>query len=152
MIGYNLLLVVHVLSAAIWIGGGGVLSVIAARARGDVNAAAFFARLLPFVGIRVLMPAVILLPVTGVWMVLSDSEWSFEQTWVRAAIALFLVAFLVGAVYLSRVGITLDRTAGDGARAAALPALVNRWLAGYLVVLTVLIATVADMVFKPGAS
>lgn len=152
MIGYNILLFVHVLSATIWLGGGIMLSLMGLRARRNPDLASDFGKLLPYVGLRVLMPAVVLLPVTGVWMVLADSEWSFQQAWTRAALGLFVIAFLVGAVYLSQVGIAMGRAASaGGSAAAALPALLSRWLVGYAAVLAVLLVAVADMVFKPGA-
>jgi len=144
---------VHVLSAMVWVGGGLMLSLIAVRVRSssDPRAIADFARLLPFVGIRVLMPSVILVLVTGVGLVLADSEFRFSQLWVLLALALFAVAFLIGAVYLSRVAIQLDRAiAGQGQAGAGAAALLNRWLAGYWGVLAVLLVAVWDMVFKPG--
>jgi len=144
---------VHVLSAMVWVGGGLMLSLIGARARSssDPRAIADFARLLPFVGIRVLMPAVILVLLTGVALVFADSEFNFSQLWVLLALALFAVAFLIGAVYLSRVAIQLDRaTAGQGQTVAGAAALLNRWLVGYWIVLAVLLVAVGDMVFKPG--
>jgi uncharacterized membrane protein len=150
MTGYNLLLFVHVLSAMTWLGGGLILLVAALRLRQSATDVQTFAKVLPYVGIRLFMPAVILVLVTGVWMVLADSEWSFRQAWVLIALVLFAVAFAVGGVYLSRVGIAMDRAAGDAT--AQLPVLVNRWLAGYAVVLVVLLLVVADMVFKPGTS
>lgn len=147
---YNVLLFLHVLSAVIWLGGGVVLALVAVRTRGSTSSAQMFATLVPYIGIRVFMPAVVALPVTGIWMVLIDSEWKFEQAWVRIGIGLFLVAFAVGAVYLSRVGIAMARAAGSGG--ADLGALVNRWLVGYALVLVALSVVVADMVFKPGSA
>jgi len=144
---------VHVLSAMVWVGGGLMLSLIGARARSssDPRAIADFARLLPFVGIRVLMPSVILVLLTGVGLVLADSEFRFSQLWVLLALALFAVAFLIGAVYLSRVALQLDRaTVGQGQTGAGAAPLLNRWLVGYWVVLAVLLVAVWDMVFKPG--
>lgn len=150
MNGYNLLLFVHVLAATAWLGGGVVLFLLALRARGSSSSLQTFATWLPYVGIRLLMPAVVLLPITGIWMILIDSEWSFEQEWVRIAIGLFLVAFAVGAVYLSTVGVAMAKAAGTAS--ANLGTLVNRWMVGYSVVLAVLLVVVADMVFKPGAA
>jgi uncharacterized membrane protein len=142
----------HVVSAMVWVGGGVILSLIAIRTRrsSDQRAMGEFARTLPYVGLRVLMPAVIILPVTGVWMVLADSEFSFSQLWVRLGLGLFALAFLVGAVYLSRVGIQLDREARrDSGGSSSLPRLLDRWLVGYGAVLVVLLVAVWDMVFKP---
>jgi uncharacterized membrane protein len=152
----NWLHLVHVLAAMVWVGGGLMLSIIGARARSssDPRAIADFARLLPFVGIRVLMPSVILVLVTGVWLVLAAAEFKFTQFWVLLGLGLFAVAFLVGAVYLSRVGIQLDRIGASESQSATGPtggsALLNRWLIGYWVVLLILLLAVWDMVFKPG--
>jgi uncharacterized membrane protein len=100
-----------VLAAIVWVGGGFMLVLIALRARSRSNPASItaFARMLPCVGLGVLMPAVLLVLVTGVWMVFENSQWKFSLPWVLLAQALFAVAFLVGAVYLSRVGIQLER-------------------------------------------
>ena len=144
---------VHVLAAMVWVGGGVILLFMGLRARSRSEPAAVseFAKLLPYVGIRVLMPAVILVLVTGVWMVLENGEWQFSQFWVLFALVLFALAFLVGGVYLSRVGIQLDRLTGAGSPdAAAARALSGRWAAGYVVVLVILLVAVWDMVFKPG--
>lgn len=148
MILYDPLLVIHILAAVTWLGGGLMLSVMGIRARSAPGSGSDFAKLLPFVGLRLLMPAVLLVLVTGIAMVAIDSEWSFGQAWILLALGLFAIAFLVGAVYLSRIGIAMERAAAD---LSILPTLLNRWLAGYALVLVVLVAIVVDMVFKPGA-
>ena len=146
------LLFVHVLSAMVWLGGGLTLMVAGFRARSSARpeAVAEFAGTVPFVGLRVLMPSVIVLLVTGIWQVLASSAWSFSQLWVRLALGLFILAFLVGAVYLSRVGIGLARATADNRLASEGTALLNRWLVGYVVVLALLVVAVWDMIFKPG--
>ncbi len=148
----NWLHLVHVLAAMVWVGGGLMLSLIGLRARSsaDPRTIADFARVLPWVGIRVLMPAVILVLVTGVWMVFADAEWHFSQPWVLLALGLFALAFAIGAVYLSRVGIQLARAGAPGRGPAAAAALLDRWLVGYGLVLLILLVAVWDMVFKPG--
>ena len=146
------LLFVHVLSAMVWLGGGLTLMVAGFRARSSSRpeSVAEFARTVPFVGLRILMPSVVLLLVTGVWQVLASSAWSFSQLWVRLALGLFILAFLVGAIYLSRVGIGLARATTDNRLASEGAALLNRWLVGYVVVLGLLVVAVWDMIFKPG--
>ncbi len=146
------LLFVHVLSAMVWLGGGLTLMVAGFRARSSARpeAVAEFAGTVPFVGLRVLMPSVVVLLVTGIWQVLASSAWSFSQLWVRLALGLFILAFLVGAVYLSRVGIGLARATADNRLASEGTALLNRWLVGYVVVLALLVVAVWDMIFKPG--
>jgi len=143
----------HVVAAMVWVGGGLALSVLGLRTRSSSNPAAIgeFARTLPYMGLRVLMPSVILVLVTGVWLVLAGAAWNLTQFWVLFALGLFAVAFLIGAVYLSRVSIALERTTGtDGAGTGSAVDLLNRWLVGYGVVLVILLVAVWDMVFKPG--
>ncbi len=140
----------HILSAIVWVGGGFILSVVGARVRSsdDPQAIRDFAQTLSYVGIRVLMPAVIGTLVFGIWMVLENASWNFHQFWVLFAIGLFVVAFLIGAVYLGRLGAQLLRAGPDDAANAKL--LLGRWLIGYRIVLLVLLIAVWDMVFKPG--
>ena len=61
-----------------------------------------FARLLSFAGLRVFTPAVLIVLLSGLWLVLAGSEWNLTQTWVLVALAAFAAAFLIGALYLSR--------------------------------------------------
>ncbi len=140
----------HVLSAIMWVGGGVTLSIIGARIRANGTPAAIadFAQLLTYVGTRVFLPAVVGTVVFGVWMVLENTQWNFGQLWVRLAIGLFVLAFLIGAVYLGRVGIQLGKVGPTDAAAAK--ALLGRWIAGYGLVLIVLLIAVWDMIFKPG--
>jgi uncharacterized membrane protein len=145
---------VHITSAVIWVGGGVVLSVIGQRVRrsGDATLLAEFARTLSYVGLRVFTPAVVVVLVTGVWLVFAEGSGDFTQLWVVLALAAFLVAFLIGAAYLSRSAIRLERVMSAPAPdiAAAREAL-GRWLLGYGVVLAVLVFALWDMVFKPGS-
>lgn len=146
---------VHVIAAIAWVGGGMVLSLIGLRIRrtDDPRAIHDFAGVLSYIGLRIFMPAVVLVLVTGVWMVLVDSEWSFGQAWVLLALGAFALAFLIGAVYLSRVAIGLERVATGTAESLA-PAreALARWLTGYGVVLAILLFALWDMVFQPGLS
>lgn len=143
----------HVLGAMVWVGGGVMLLLMGARAQTstDPSAIAEFASTLRYVGLRALMPAVVIVLVTGVWLVLDSSEWQFSQTWVILALALFALAFLIGAIYLSRVGIEMERVVDAGAeRTADAAALVRRWRLGYAVVLLILLVVLWDMIVKPG--
>lgn len=144
---------IHIIGAIIWVGGGVMLNVIGARARQSENPYAIreFAQLLSYVGTRVLMPAVVAVIVTGVWLVLASPGWSFTQLWVILALGAFVVAFVVGAMYLSRIALELERLAtGASASLQAARDVLDRWIAGYRVVLVILLFVLWDMVFKPG--
>ena len=57
------------------------------------------------------MPAVVLVLLSGLWLVLAGSEWQLGQLWVLIALAGFAGAFLVGVLYLSRTAGELERAA-----------------------------------------
>lgn len=143
----------HIVGAIVWVGGGLMLSFLAARARAssDPNAIREFGRTLSYVGLRVLTPAVLAVLLFGIWMVLDNAAWDFAQLWILIALGLFAVAFAIGVVFLSRIGIALQRSADSGhLDAEAGGALLGRWLLGYRIVLVILLVAVWDMVFKPG--
>jgi len=143
----------HILGAMIWIGGGVMLSLIGVRARQseDPHFIGEFSRTLSYVGLRVLMPAVITVLVFGVWMVLAFSVWQITQLWILLALGAFVLAFAIGAVYLSRIALALDKlTAGMDFDLKAARTLLSRWIVGYQIVLLILLFAIWDMVFKPG--
>jgi uncharacterized membrane protein len=142
----------HVAGAIVWVGGGVMLSLVGARARQSRDLAVIgeFARTLSYVGLRVFTPAVLVVLVSGVWLVLVSSEWNFSQLWVLLALGAFVVAFLIGAVYLSRSAIQLDRAVSQNADLQAASDALRRWLVGYGVVLIILVFALWDMIFKPG--
>lgn len=142
----------HILAAIVWVGGGLMLIVIGLRARrsGDIGIILEFAQTLAYVGLRLFVPAVLVLLVTGVWMVLSG-EGTFLKLWILLALGGFAVAFVIAVGYLSGVVVELERVASQAdASAAAVGDLLGRWIAGWGIVLLVLALTVWDMVFKPG--
>ena len=148
------LLLLHILGAVVWMGGGLALSLIGLRVRrsSDPGVVAEFARTLSYLGLRAFTPALVVVLSTGFLMVLVGSGWRLSQPWILIGLALFLVAFLIGALYLSRVGIALEQALADPGRdVKTASALIGRWLVGYGAILLVLVAAVWDMVFKPFA-
>jgi uncharacterized membrane protein len=142
----------HILGAIVWVGGGLMLSVIGLRARrsGDIGIIRDFAQTLAYVGLRLFMPAVLVLLVTGVWLVLSGGG-NFGQLWVLLALGGFGLALVIAVGYLSGVVVELERVASQtDASVAVVGALFGRWIAGWAIVMLVLVFTVWDMVFKPG--
>ena len=143
----------HILGVMIWIGGGVMLSLIGIRTRQSEDAYYIreFSRTLSYVGLRVLMPAVIAVLVFGVLMVFAFSSWKFTQLWILLALGAFALAFVIGAVYLSRIALALDKlTASTDFNLDTACNLLSRWIVGYQIVLLILLFAVWDMVFKPG--
>ena len=142
----------HILGAMIWIGGGLMLSLLGMRARQsmDPHFVKEFVQTLSYVGLRVLMPAVIAVLVFGVWIVLAFSAWQFTQLWILLALGAFALAFVIGAVYLSRIALALDKITATDFDLKVARDLLRRWIVGYQIVLLILVFAVWDMVFKPG--
>jgi hypothetical protein len=83
--------------------------------------------------------------------VFTGSEWKFTQLWVLLGLGAFLAAFLIGAVYLSRIGIQLDKISTQrDVKLQTARDLLGRWIVGYEIVLVILLFAVWDMIFKPG--
>jgi uncharacterized membrane protein len=148
---YQWLLLLHIVAAMVWVGGGivlGALATIALRVA-DADAAARFVRVLPVVGPRVLAPATVAVVGLGVWMVLNSAAWDFGELWVQLALGLFAAAFAIGAVYQSRAALRAQRAveAGD---VEEMRRQLARWSWGYCFIVVLLLVAAWDMVFKPG--
>jgi uncharacterized membrane protein len=148
---YQWLLFLHVLAAMVWVGGAillGALATAVLRTR-QADAVERFVRVLPVVGPRVLAPATIAVVGLGVWLVLDSTAWDFGQFWVQLALALFVVAFVIGAAHQSRAALHAERAVERGDRDEALRQLA-RWSWGYRLIVLLLVVAAWDMEFKPG--
>jgi uncharacterized membrane protein len=88
--------------------------------------------------------------VSGIGLVLSRSR-SFTELWVLLALASFVVAFVVGAVFVSRTAMQLSRLAAEASvDVTAADSALSRWLMTYRLILAILVFVLWDMVFKPG--
>ena len=145
------LLFLHIAAAAFWVGGGVLLAVVAFRARSSTDAAYVlaFGRILQYAGPRVLGPSMVVLLLAGIGLVIVQSH-SFTELWILIALAGFAVAFVIGTIFLSRIGIELNRVVDSsnpddaGARAD------RPWFTSYGMLLVILVVVLWDMVFKPG--
>jgi uncharacterized membrane protein len=90
----------HIAGAMVWVGGGLTLSVIGYRARRNVSVEglAQFAKNLSFLGLALFTPAVIVVLLSGIWLVF-DFGGDFTRPWVLLALAAFVIAFLIGAIF-----------------------------------------------------
>ncbi|MGZ5292009.1 MAG: DUF2269 family protein, partial [Actinomycetota bacterium] len=104
-----------------------------------------------WIGMRVFAPASGLLLVFGVWMVIDDPAWDFDQFWIIAAIAMFAYSFLSGLLYLGPQSgklKTLFETEGPTSPKAL--SLMRRLFLVSRIELVLLVLIVFDMVLKPG--
>ncbi len=97
---YELLKFLHVLAAAVWIGGAVMLRVQSSRAATmDRERAAALATETSEVGKKVLMPASILLLVAGLSTAF-EGGYGLEPLWVKLGLLIYVVSAVAGAVFL----------------------------------------------------
>lgn len=141
------LLLIHVVAAAAWLGGGIVLFLLgryAVRAGSESKIIQQY----EWIGPRIGGPITILIPVTGVWMVARSASWDFTELWVILGLVLFVgmlaFAFVGHTPNYKRLGSAVEQ--GDTARVVRL-ARRGFALAGWEVALLLVIFGI--MVFKP---
>ena len=147
---YDWLMFFHIVAAMVWVGGLVTLALLATQAlRGDQpDNVARFVRSLRLIG-PMFGPAMVLVLGLGIWMVIDSDAWTFGQGWVRLALGLFAVAFVVGALFQSRAAILAQRAVDAGDHGEATRQL-RRWSWGMRLILLLLLVVTWDMVFKPG--
>lgn len=150
---YELVKYIHVVCAIVWVGGAAysqVLGVLVARS-GDPNDIPKLARNLARIGTMVFLPASVILFVAG--LIMTINRWSFTQTWISIAIALWLLSVISGAVY---VGPRLPKMAAafdtEGATSGTGLGILRRIILVSRAELVMLFVIVGLMVFKPTLS
>lgn len=143
----TLLLALHISGVAAWLGANFVQLVLSPRfARGPADVAAAWTRQTIWLGERYYIASGVLIPVTGVLLVL-DGDWSWGAGFVWVGISVVVIgAVMGGAVFgpLAKQRVTALE-AGDEPAAAS----VQRRIMGFAVLDTVLILTaVLAMVHK----
>jgi uncharacterized membrane protein len=148
----DLLLTLHILAAATWIGAALAVQVIGARMRPSTPAEVVdhFAGDAEAIGKMLFAPAGIVLVTTGVALVANeDLEWT--SAWILAGIGAFFVAIAVGGAFLIPEGRRIAELARTPGRdPAEVRDRTRRRLLIARVDLLILILAVADMVYRPG--
>jgi len=148
---YELVLYIHVLSAIIWVGGAFFAQVLLFRATrsSDPTDLPRLGAYLDYLGIRVFLPAAIVLFIAG--LILVVQRFSFSQLWISISMLLWLVSVLVGALYLGpRSGKVGALFAAEGPTSVAGRAGLARILLVSRLELVSFAIIVALMTFKPG--
>ncbi len=146
----DVLLIVHILAAATWLGAGVTVGFLTPRMgrAGDETGRAFMSAY-ERMGLLVFNPAGILVLLSGVLLVL-DGPWEFENLFVVIGI----VAVLTGAVFGARVFTPLSREA-QAAHAsndvARLDEIYGRFRTFGIIDTSLVVLTIVVMVIKLGA-
>ena len=148
----ELLLTLHILAAATWIGAALAEQVHGARMRPSTpdEVVDHFAIDAEAIGKRLFAPSAVVLLITGVALVANqDLEWT--SAWILVGIGAFLVVGAVGGAFLVPEGRRIAALAREpGHDPAEVRDRTRRRLLVARVDLLVLILAVADMVYRPG--
>ena len=149
---FQFLLFVHIAFVAIWLGGAAMLQFLSLRALGsdDPVRTAHFAADAEWVGLRIFVPASLLVLVAGILMVLDSDFYGFGDDWVLIALVLFAVTFAAGAGFFGpESGRIAKLIETEGPTSPAVGARVRRLLVLSRADLVLLFLIVYDMVVKP---
>jgi uncharacterized membrane protein len=149
---YQLLLFIHIVCAVIWVGGAVYAQLLAVRVSRspDPSELPHLARHIEYIGSRVLAPAAVLLFIAGVVMTLQ--AWSFAQTWIAVAVALWVLSVVTGGVYLApRVRRAAELFEAEGPTSQTGRELIDRLFLVSRLELISFAVIIALMTFKPGS-
>lgn len=145
---YELLVVVHILSAMVWIGGAIVLMLGfrgLKKSQGQAAVDTTMGRLEPVIN-QVFLPTPFLVIATGLAMVIINDAWAFSQIWVYLAIGLFVVVLIMGGGFGDRMERQMKRAREDG---RSLPDVFDRYLRLGFIEIGVIVGIIFLMVYKP---
>jgi uncharacterized membrane protein len=150
---YRMLLLIHILAAMAWVGGGFALAatLFVARRTQRPNDADRVMQTLRWADTWLALVAPLLVVVTGVAMVIVAGGWSFSQAWILASIALIVAYEGIALTVGSRLYRRIEDARRHGLVESADHARTMRaWHRLTVMLLAMLVAVVALMVFKPG--
>jgi uncharacterized membrane protein len=142
---------VHIIGAAVWIGGAFMIQALAFRITrtGDAKRQADFAKDTEIVGMRVFIPTTWILLLAGIAMMI-NFDWSWGQNWIVFGLIAFAISFVVGAGFIGpeggRIAETIER---EGPTSPNALARIRRILLISRCELVVLLAVIVNMTVKP---
>jgi uncharacterized membrane protein len=145
------LIAIHILAAAIWVGGAFTIQMLALRVKATAppGELAAFAKNVDFVGSRTFIPASLILVAAGITLVARDIF--TLEAWVVFGLVVWALSFVSGAFFLGpqsgKFGAELE---AQGPQPQVMARL-DRILLISRIEVTLLILVVLDMALKPGA-
>jgi uncharacterized membrane protein len=146
----DVLLFVHIVAAMTWLGGGVLVAVIGGRLKtADPEHRLGFARLMQRASTGLFMPAAILVLAAGVWMVLDNDVYGFDQTWISIGLGVVAVTAAMAPLFF-KPNVTRGIAAMEAGDGPAAGAAMQRVAIGAWVALILEFIAVWAMVVKPG--
>lgn len=150
---YGSFLVVHIVAATVWLGGGLMLNLLGARIakQGDPARLVAFAKDVEAIGNRVFVPSALLVLIFG-FLLIWEGPWGFDQLWIQLALGMFVFTFLTGALFLGPTSGKIARLVGElGVEAPAVQRQIRQVLFVSRLDLLTLYSLLVVMVAKPEA-
>jgi uncharacterized membrane protein len=151
MTWYTFFKSIHVITAAIWVGGAAMIQAYAFRIlrTGDGKRQADFAKDSEVVGMRVFIPASLILFLAAIGMMV-NLEWSWNQNWIVLGVIAFGLSFALGAGFIGPEGGRIaELIEKEGPDSPAVQARIRRILTVSRCELVVLLTVIVNMVVKP---
>jgi uncharacterized membrane protein len=148
---YSFFKSIHVITAVIWVGGAAMIQAYAFRIlrTGDGKRQADFAKDTEVVGMRVFVPASLILVVAAIAMMV-NLDWSWSQNWIILGLIAFVLSFVLGAGFLGPEGGRIaELIEQEGPDSPAVQARIRRILTISRCELIVLLTVIVNMVVKP---
>lgn len=145
----GILKLIHIVAAIVWVGGGSFLTLYGLRLAGaEAAERTAYARSMLFAG-RVFMVTSIVALAAGVWLVLAEDLWGFDQAWISIGFLGIIVGAVLGPAFYGpqSEGIISDIEKADTAAADARSSRIRLVSS---VEMVILLAVVWAMVYKPG--
>ncbi len=143
------LLWAHIVAAAVWLGGGTMLVVESIRARRNGDEAALVGYM-EWAGSWIGPAVSLVLPITGVWMVLRSSAWSFTDFWIVTGIGVFVLLLAIGIGFHTRQYARINQAkAQHGPDAPESKRLIHQSFTAAQIEVALLVLVVLIMVAKP---
>jgi uncharacterized membrane protein len=148
---YSFFKSIHVITAVIWVGGAAMIQAYAFRIlrTGDGKRQADFAKDTEVVGMRVFMPASLILFLAAIGMMV-NLDWSWNQNWIVLGVIAFGLSFALGAGFIGpESGRIAELIEKEGPDSPAVQARIRRILTISRCELVVLLTVIVNMVVKP---
>lgn len=145
----EVLRLVHILAAMVWVGGSIIFLILGARMAGAARDRLIaFNETMEFVGARIFGPAAMLTLAAGVWLVIDHPAYEFSQTWIVIALGGVAMSIVIGIGFFGPQGKALAAELEANEPAAATRA--RRIGRVSMFDTVILLVIVWAMVFKPG--
>ncbi len=149
---YELLITIHILAAAIWVGGSVMLLSLGAYVRRSEDAVTRvkYTRWTEWIAPRLFAPTLIVLIVAGVLLV-EEVGYGYDQTWITLGFIGWFINFATGVAFYGPEGKRRERVIEQhGIEYADVTRSVDRVLRVATIDTLVALLVVIDMTTKPG--